>query len=73
MQVDLQELDCEFYVASKYKMYGPTGIGILYGKQSLLEVIPPWRGGGEMIATVSFEEKTTFNVPPYKFEAALHV
>lgn len=69
MQVDLQELDCEFYVASGHKMYGPTGIGILYGKQSLLEVMPPWRGGGEMIATVSFEEKTTFNVPPYKFEA----
>ena len=68
MQVDLQELDCEFYVASGHKMYGPTGIGILYGKQSLLEVIPPWRGGGEMIATVSFEEKTTFNVPPYKFD-----
>lgn len=69
MQVDLQELDCEFYVASGHKMYGPTGIGILYGKQSLLEVMPPWRGGGEMIATVSLEEKTTFNVPPYKFEA----
>ena len=69
MQVDLQKLDCEFYVASGHKMYGPTGIGFLYGKQNLLEVMPPWRGGGEMIATVSFEEKTTFNVPPYKFEA----
>ena len=69
MQVDLQDLDCEFYVASGHKMYGPTGIGILYGKQSLLEIMPPCRGGGEMIATVSFEEKTTFNVPPYKFEA----
>lgn len=69
MQVDLQALDCEFYVASGHKMYGPTGIGILYGKQSLLEVMPPWRGGGEMIASVSFVEKTTFNIPPYKFEA----
>jgi cysteine desulfurase/selenocysteine lyase len=50
-------------------MYGPTGIGVLYGKLDLLELMPPWRGGGEMISSVSFEEPTTFNIPPYKFEA----
>jgi len=69
MNVDLQDINCDFYVASGHKMYGPTGIGFLYGKSSLLESMPPWRGGGEMIASVSFEEPTTFNVAPYKFEA----
>ena len=68
-QVDLQDLDCDFYAFSGHKMYGPTGIGVLYGKLDLLESMPPWRGGGEMISSVSFEEPTTFNIPPYKFEA----
>lgn len=68
-QVDLQDLDCDFYACSGHKMYGPTGIGVLYGKLDLLESMPPWRGGGEMISSVSFEEPTTFNIPPYKFEA----
>ena len=67
--VDFQDIDCDFYACSGHKMYGPTGIGILYGKQELLESMPPWRGGGEMISSVSFEEPTTFNIPPYKFEA----
>jgi len=68
-QVDLQDLDCDFYAFSGHKMYGPTGVGVLYGKLNLLESMPPWRGGGEMISSVSFEEPTTFNIPPYKFEA----
>jgi cysteine desulfurase/selenocysteine lyase len=68
-QVDLQDLDCDFYAFSGHKMYGPTGIGVLYGKLDFLESMPPWRGGGEMISSVSFEEPTTFNIPPYKFEA----
>ncbi|MAO46492.1 MAG: cysteine desulfurase CsdA [Crocinitomicaceae bacterium] len=67
--IDVTDIDCDFYVASGHKMYGPSGIGFLYGKHSLLEQMPPWRGGGEMIASVSFEEPTTFNIPPYKFEA----
>lgn len=67
--VDLLDIGCDFYVASGHKMYGPTGIGFLYGKLDLLESMPPWKGGGEMISSVSFEERTTFNVPPYKFEA----
>ncbi len=67
--VDFQDLDCDFYACSGHKMYGPTGIGILYGKQELFESMPPWRGGGEMISSVSFEDPTTFNIPPYKFEA----
>ena len=66
--IDVQELDCDFLVFSGHKLYGPTGIGILYGKRSFLEAMPPWQGGGDMIATVSFEE-TTFNEIPYKFEA----
>jgi cysteine desulfurase/selenocysteine lyase len=69
MNVDLQNINCDFYVASGHKMYGPTGIGFLYGKRALLDAMPPWRGGGEMISSVSFDVPTTFNVPPYKFEA----
>jgi cysteine desulfurase/selenocysteine lyase len=69
MAIDVQEIDCDFYVASGHKMYGPSGIGFIYGKHSHLDSMPPWRGGGEMISSVSFEEPTTFNIPPYKFEA----
>jgi cysteine desulfurase / selenocysteine lyase len=67
-RVDVRELDCDFYVLSGHKMFGPTGIGVLYGKQRLLEQMPPYQGGGDMIRTVTFE-KTTFNELPYKFEA----
>ena len=66
--VDVRALDCDFYVFSAHKMYGPTGIGALYGKAALLERMPPWQGGGDMIASVTFE-KTTYNTLPYKFEA----
>lgn len=68
MQVDVQELDADFYVFSAHKIYGPTGIGVLYGKEDLLDKLPPYQGGGEMIKNVSFE-KTTFNELPFKFEA----
>jgi len=68
MKVDVQELDCDFYAFSAHKLFGPTGIGVLYGKQELLEQMPPWQGGGEMIRTVTFE-KTEFHDLPYKFEA----
>lgn len=68
MKVDVQQLDCDFYVCSGHKMYGPTGIGVLYGKEEWLEKLPPYQGGGEMIEHVSFE-KTTFEKPPLKFEA----
>jgi len=68
MQVDVQELDCDFYVFSGHKMYAPTGIGALYGKHALLEAMPPWQGGGDMILSVSFEH-TEYNSLPYKFEA----
>lgn len=68
IKVDVQTLDCDFYVFSGHKMYGPTGIGVLYGKQSLLESMPPYQAGGEMISTVSFEG-TTYNDLPFKFEA----
>jgi cysteine desulfurase / selenocysteine lyase len=68
LPVDVQALDCEFYAFSAHKMYGPTGIGALYGKAALLEAMPPYQGGGDMIASVSFE-KTTYNTLPYKFEA----
>ena len=68
MPLDVQELDCDFLVFSGHKLYGPTGIGVLYGKRALLEEMPPWQGGGDMIATVTFEV-TTFNDIPYKFEA----
>lgn len=66
--INVQEIGCDFYVLSGHKVYGPTGIGILYGKQSLLEKMPPYQGGGEMIKSVSFE-KTTYNELPFKFEA----
>ena len=66
--VNVKELDCDFYCFSGHKLYGPTGVGVLYGKISLLNEMPPWRGGGEMIRSVSFE-KTTYNDPPFKFEA----
>ena len=66
--VDVQALDCDFYCFSSHKMLGPTGMGILYGKQQLLEAMPPWQGGGDMILSVSFE-KTTYNQLPWKFEA----
>ncbi|MDR1454633.1 MAG: cysteine desulfurase [Tannerella sp.] len=68
MPVDVQALDADFYAFSGHKIYAPTGIGVLYGKECWLERIPPYQGGGEMIASVSFE-KTTFNELPYKFEA----
>ncbi|MCL4166108.1 UNVERIFIED_CONTAM: hypothetical protein GTU68_050768, partial [Idotea baltica] len=68
LYVNLQEIDCDFYCFSGHKVYGPTGIGILYGKHALLCDLPPWRGGGEMIKEVTFE-KTTYNDPPFKFEA----
>lgn len=68
LEVDVQELDADFYAFSSHKMYGPNGVGILYGKRELLEAMPPYQGGGEMIAEVSFKE-TTFNELPYKFEA----
>ena len=67
-QVDVQALDCDFYVFSAHKLFGPTGIGVLYGKADLLEAMPPWQGGGEMIERVSFAG-TTYNTLPYKFEA----
>lgn len=66
--VDVQELDCDFLVFSGHKLYGPTGVGVLYGRESLLEQMPPWQGGGEMIKEVRFE-KTTYNELPFKFEA----
>jgi cysteine desulfurase/selenocysteine lyase len=68
MTVDMQELDCDFYVFSGHKLYGPTGVGVLYGKQSLLEAMPPYQGGGDMIRKVTFTE-TEYNTLPYKFEA----
>lgn len=68
MQVDVQDLDCDFYALSGHKMYGPTGIGVLYAKEALLDVMPPYQGGGDMIYSVTFE-KTEYNVLPYKFEA----
>lgn len=67
-KVDVQALDCDFFVFSGHKVYGPTGIGVLYGKEDWLDKLPPYQGGGEMIAHVSFE-KTTFERPPLKFEA----
>jgi cysteine desulfurase / selenocysteine lyase len=67
-RVDLADLDCDFYAFSAHKMYGPTGIGVLVGREALLEAMPPWQGGGDMILTVSFE-KTTYNELPFKFEA----
>lgn len=66
--VDVQALDCDFYAFSSHKMYGPTGIGVLYGKRAILESMPPWQGGGEMIRRVTFE-KSDYNTVPYRFEA----
>lgn len=68
LPIDVQELDCDFYTFSGHKMYGPTGIGVLYGKGEILEEIPPYQSGGDMIRSVTFE-KTTYNKIPYKFEA----
>ncbi|MCB0803527.1 MAG: cysteine desulfurase [Flavobacteriales bacterium] len=68
LKIDVQALDCDFMVFSMHKVFGPTGVGFLYGKKELLEVIPPYQGGGDMIKTVTFE-KTTYNELPHKFEA----
>jgi cysteine desulfurase/selenocysteine lyase len=68
LTIDVQALDCDFYVFTGHKLYGPTGIGVLYGKADLLDGMPPYQGGGDMINSVTFE-KTTYNVLPYKFEA----
>jgi cysteine desulfurase/selenocysteine lyase len=68
LALDVRALDCDFYALSSHKMYGPSGVGVLYGKRSLLEAMPPWQGGGDMILSVTFE-KTTYNELPYKFEA----
>jgi len=68
MPVDVRELDCEFYAFSGHKLYGPSGVGVLYGKQGLLEAMPPYQGGGDMVRKVTFEE-TEYNTLPYEFEA----
>jgi cysteine desulfurase/selenocysteine lyase len=66
--IDVRDLDCDFYAFSSHKMYGPTGVGVLYGKESLLDAMPPYQGGGDMILEVTFDA-TTYNDLPYKFEA----
>jgi len=68
LEVDVRELDCDFYAFSSHKLYGPSGVGVLYGKASHLQAMPPYQGGGDMILSVTFE-KTTYNELPYKFEA----
>jgi cysteine desulfurase/selenocysteine lyase len=68
LKVDVQDLNCDFYAFSGHKLYGPTGVGVLYGKAALLDAMPPWQGGGDMIKQVTFA-KTTYNDLPYKFEA----
>jgi cysteine desulfurase/selenocysteine lyase len=68
LAIDVRDLDCDFYAFSGHKMYGPSGIGVLYAKAEHLEAMPPWQGGGDMILSVTFE-KTTYNAIPYKFEA----
>jgi cysteine desulfurase/selenocysteine lyase len=68
VRVDVRELDCDFYAFSGHKLFGPSGVGVLYGRAALLEAMPPWQGGGDMIRSVTFE-KTTYNELPYKFEA----
>jgi cysteine desulfurase/selenocysteine lyase len=68
LKVDVRALDCDFYAFSSHKLYGPTGVGVLYGKSKLLEAMPPYQGGGDMISSVTFE-KTTYNKVPHKFEA----
>ncbi|ELN2736282.1 cysteine desulfurase SufS [Pluralibacter gergoviae] len=67
--VDVQDLDCDFYAFSAHKLYGPTGIGVLYARAEILQEMPPWEGGGSMIATVSLTEGTTWNKAPWRFEA----
>jgi cysteine desulfurase/selenocysteine lyase len=66
--VDVRDIDADFYVFSGHKMYGPTGVGVLYARKSILEIMPPYQGGGDMIASVTFE-KTTYNTLPHRFEA----
>ena len=68
LDIDVQDMDCDFFVLSSHKIYGPTGVGVLYGKKELLEEMPPYMGGGEMIKEVTFDH-TTYNELPYKFEA----
>lgn len=68
LAVDVRALNCDFYAFSGHKCYGPTGVGVLYGKRAILDTMPPWQGGGDMIVTVSFAQ-TTFQEPPYRFEA----
>jgi cysteine desulfurase/selenocysteine lyase len=68
LKVDVRDLDCDFYAFSGHKMFGPTGVGVLYGRAELLDKMPPYQGGGDMISLVTFE-KTHYNVLPYKFEA----
>jgi cysteine desulfurase / selenocysteine lyase len=68
MPIDVRDLNCDFYAFSGHKAFGPTGIGVLYGRRELIEAMPPWQGGGEMIKNVTFE-KTLYNDVPYKFEA----
>jgi cysteine desulfurase/selenocysteine lyase len=68
MRVDVRDIGCDFYTFSSHKMYGPTGVGVLYGRAELLDAMPPYQGGGDMISSVTFA-KTTWNVLPYKFEA----
>jgi cysteine desulfurase/selenocysteine lyase len=68
LKIDVRELNCEFYAFSSHKIYGPMGVGVLYGKEQLLKAMPPYQGGGEMVDKVTFEE-TTYNELPYKFEA----
>src|SRR5262249_38419612 len=68
LAIDVRQIGCDFYAFSGHKLFGPTGIGVLYGKSELLEEMPPWQGGGDMISSVSFE-KTTWNKVPHKFEA----
>jgi len=68
LDIDVQQMNCDFFVFSAHKLYGPTGVGVLYGKKEILDAMPPFQGGGEMIKEVTFE-KTTFNDLPYKFEA----
>lgn len=68
LKIDVQDLDCDFYAFSAHKLFGPTGVGVLYGKANLLDAMPPYHGGGDMISSVTFE-KTLYNVLPYKFEA----
>jgi cysteine desulfurase/selenocysteine lyase len=68
MSIDVRDMDCDFFVFSSHKVFGPTGIGVLYGKEGLLDKMPPYQGGGDMISKVTFE-KTTYNELPFKFEA----